>query len=1073
MADHAFLRPDDFTEMGELPTMAMPSPEHLLVRGRLVFGRYELLREVGRGGMGVVWAARDTRLEMVVALKFLPDAVARDPEALCDLRRETRCALELTHPHIVRAYTIEQEPGLAAIVMELVEGQSLAHRKAAAPTGSLTVDELSPLTSQLCDALDYAHRRARMAHRDLKPGNLLVDSRGELKISDFGIARSLTETRTRLTGKAGLTSGTLLYMSPQQLLGYRATAADDLYALGATLYDLLTGKPPFFRGDLATQIQQAQPEPLMRRRESLGHSGPPIPRHWESTIFACLSKDPAQRPDSAARVGQMLGVKPFVPPPAPAAGPGELTQALEAPTVPARATASVAAAAMPEPRRRSGLLAWSLVLCGAAACAAAVTLTWRTPPWVAGWLSALPARAQAALSLLPEAVPKRAEPPPVAPALAREFVIEVEPVGVPARVWLGPAADLAVPPDGRLRVADVPDGEHELIVQAPGYEPFATHVAIVDGRGHVQANLEAVRGTLVVVARPGTEVYATDMSRRTVSLGTVNDSGELVAENVLVIGYYALRFEHPDCAPVTLRGVEVVVGRHVYVAPAQAPPPAELRVFSVPTGASVWVDGREVGVTPATVRELPSDQPVAVEVRHPGYRAYRQEVSLKPKEVRTLNVGTLVAQAGRLVLHLPRGANPREFEVLIDGRGVLEPALMVSEAEGPALRIEQVDVGPCQIEVRHPDYRPWMGEVMVRDQETTIIEVELESRPAALVLDVIGPENFELRVNGLRVEPHALSREAVDGQPPMVSASYTFEPGTVLALEAVASGYQPARRTVTLESGRSERLALRMERYLGPTLGKPWTIPVLEMELVPIAPGSGQIGSIMGVGNDERPVTRVTLTKPYWLGKTEVTQAQWQRLMGTTVRQLRARAANSSWPLNSVGRNFPIYYVTWSEAAEFCAQLTERERAAGRLPEGYAYSLPTEAQWEYACRAGSSSDYPDVLEELAWFSGNSGGRVHPVGLKRANAWGLHDMHGNVWEWCADWYASTLPGGDVSDPLGPSSGNYRVGRGGSWNGSPLYCHSAVRTRREPADRGYDIGFRVALSPAVSEERLAVR
>lgn len=840
MADHAFLRPDEFVEMGELPTMAMPLPEHLLAGGRLVFGRYELLREVGRGGMGVVWAARDARLEMVVALKFLPDTVARDPEALCDLRRETRCALELTHPHIVRAYTIEQEQGLAAIVMELVEGQSLAHRKASAPNGSLTVVELSPLVAQLCDALDYAHRRARVAHRDLKPGNLLVDARGELKISDFGIARSLTETRTRLTGKAGITSGTLLYMSPQQLLGHKATAADDLYALGATLYDLLTGKPPFFRGDLATQIQQAVPEPLMRRRESLGHSGPPIPRHWESTIFACLSKDPSQRPDCAATVGQMLGVRPV---PLAPSGPGELTRALEAPTVPALATPVAAAA--PKPRSRRGFLAWSLVLCGAVACSTVLAHTWRTPPWVAGWLSALPARAVAALSALPDMAPKLRDTQLASAALAREFVIEVEPVGIPARVWIGPAADLAVPADGRLRVADLPDGEHELIVQAPGYQLFATQVSIVNGRGHVQAALEAVRGTLLVAARPGTEVFATNMAGHTVHLGTVGTNGELFSERALVIGYYALRLEHPDCAPVTLRGIEVVVGRHVHVAPTQVPPPAELRIFSVPTGAVVRLDGREVGVTPATVRDLASDQPVTVEVRLPGYRSYRQEVTLKPREVRALNVGTLAAQAGQLALRLPRGMNPAGLELQIDGRNVTDAA--VFSLEGPALQIPHLEVGPRQIELRHPDYHPWAGEATVRDQETTIIDVKLAPRPVTLMLDVIGPESFDLRVDGRVVAPLTRVREALDGQAAMVSAGYAFEPGKALALETTAKGYRPARRTVTLESSRSERLAIRMERYLGPESGEPWVIPDLDLELVPIAAGRGQMGSVTGV----------------------------------------------------------------------------------------------------------------------------------------------------------------------------------------------------------------------------------
>src|SRR5205085_5643553 len=126
----------------------------------------------------------------------------------------------------------------------------LAKRKADSPHGCLEVSELAPLAGQLCAALDYAHFRAHIIHRDLKPANLLVTGEGDLKVMDFGIARSLTETRTRLTGNAaGGTSGTLLYMSPQQLMGEKPCVADDMYALGATLFELLAGKPPFYRGD--------------------------------------------------------------------------------------------------------------------------------------------------------------------------------------------------------------------------------------------------------------------------------------------------------------------------------------------------------------------------------------------------------------------------------------------------------------------------------------------------------------------------------------------------------------------------------------------------------------------------------------------------------------------------------------------------------------------------------------------------------------------------------------------------------------------------------------------------------
>ena len=147
---------------------------------------------------------------------------------------------------------------------------------------------------------------------------------------------------------------------------------------------------------------------------------------------------------------------------------------------------------------------------------------------------------------------------------------------------------------------------------------------------------------------------------------------------------------------------------------------------------------------------------------------------------------------------------------------------------------------------------------------------------------------------------------------------------------------------------------------------------------------------------------------------------------------------------------------------EFCRKLTTLVRSAGSLPEGYVYTLPTEAQWEYACRAGTTGDYAGDLQAMAWFTENAGGTTHVVATKQANAWGLYDMHGNVWEWCADWYADKLPGGSVSDSKGPASGSFRVFRGGSWGGVAAGCRSANRLGDSPGLRNGYLGFRLALS-----------
>ena len=155
----------------------------------------------------------------------------------------------------------------------------------------------------------------------------------------------------------------------------------------------------------------------------------------------------------------------------------------------------------------------------------------------------------------------------------------------------------------------------------------------------------------------------------------------------------------------------------------------------------------------------------------------------------------------------------------------------------------------------------------------------------------------------------------------------------------------------------------------------------------------------------------------------------------------------------------PVENVSWDDAVEFCRKLSGKE--------GEKYGLPTEAQWEYACRAGSKTrfsfgDSDSSLGDSAWYSDNSNRTTHPVSQKKVNSFGLYDMHGNVWEWCSDWYGgeyySSSPG---VDPQGPSSGTYRVVRGGSWYYDPRYCRSASRFRVSPVDRSFNLGFRIVL------------
>src|SRR6266478_4850955 len=268
-----------------------------------------LVKVLGRGGMGIVWLARDEELERDVALKFLPDLMIRDHALFDQLRREAKRCLELTHPHIVRIHDFIHDERSGCISMEYIDGETLSNLRAEKDQRVFEPDEIATWISQLCDALDYAHNRANVIHCDLKPANLMVNQRGDLKVSDFGIARSLGDSVSRLTVEEGR-SGTLIYMSPQQLNGERCTHLDDIYSLGASIYELLTSKPPFYSGNIDRQICERVAPSMTERRKELDIEPALIPQLWEDVVAACLAKDPSRRPQSAAEVAQRLGLTP-------------------------------------------------------------------------------------------------------------------------------------------------------------------------------------------------------------------------------------------------------------------------------------------------------------------------------------------------------------------------------------------------------------------------------------------------------------------------------------------------------------------------------------------------------------------------------------------------------------------------------------------------------------------------------------------------------------------------------------------------------------------------------------------
>jgi formylglycine-generating enzyme required for sulfatase activity len=320
-------------------------------------------------------------------------------------------------------------------------------------------------------------------------------------------------------------------------------------------------------------------------------------------------------------------------------------------------------------------------------------------------------------------------------------------------------------------------------------------------------------------------------------------------------------------------------------------------------------------------------------------------------------------------------------------------------------------------------------------------------------LELFGGASVTREAGQAWAEPGAAGHDARDGN---LTASVTVTgtvdmntTGTYILTYSVADSAgntATANRTVTVVGNRSVDLNA-----------------TVAMDMLWVPSGTFTMGSPTteaGRQSDREDEHNVSLTQGFYLGKYEVTQAQYEAVIGTNPSEFNATGNG----------NRPVEKVNWTEAVAFCTQLTTQEQAAGRLPAGWAYVLPTESQWEYACRAGTTTAYSwgtTIASSNAnynWDGGSTTGndfkQTRDVGQYAANPWGFFDMHGNVWEWTADRYQAAYPTGNpVIDPTGPASGSNRVFRGGSWSNEGAYLRSARRASLTPSSRYYNLGFRV--------------
>ena len=1031
-------------------------------------GDNAIVRQLGSGKAGEVYFAHKKQSIQTLAVRLMARDLAGQPDFAKRFADVGNRLAKVAHPNLVRVINPCAATGAYFLTMEYVSAGTLEDYLS--KRGKIPEKETRQILSEILGGLAAAHA-AGFVHGNLKPANILRTNEGRCKIADLGMAElasppvdqngpavqpaapgaatkpafdpeativgvPLESAPHQPGGKDAALVDAALYASPESRMGVRADARGDLFPVGVMAYRMLTGRKPLGLVRAASQVAG-------------GFSS-----KWDKWVERCMEADPKERFASAAEALNAM-------PKGGIAG-GRLIVAIVGAAALVAAVAGLAIAfssGHPANQANPAAIEKPAIKADAAAAKAPAVQTpavAKTPVAVAAQNPAPPAPAVDATAHESHGKPVNKAPD--------------EPVITPAE---REAARLLQSADAKAAAGDVQGAKADYTaLAAKGDAPASAKARAAEGlkRLTLPGELKLAMPVGAFVFLDGSQRGKTPVALKDVACGdhtlrVLMDGYEDFSTNVTVKPGAVL--EVPPVNLVRSTGaIEIAISGDVrwklVVTPDGQQPPVNAGVASttldkMPTGIYTiefsqagWPTARETAFV---------DTGRTTQVTH-QFISGAISISCNKNGAKW----KITPPAGALVPPAAEGLGPTQVENLVPGDYVIDFTL-----EGRALvRVKATVVSgltttavgvfaPCWIEINST---PQGGEVVDAGGKS------LGRTPFVIEDAAPGDVSFTLKMEGYK-------SATVFGK---------AEPGAKLVLAA------PFEKAV---------VAARP--------GAHWTVPFCGVSMAWIAPGTFSMGSSdseAGRSEDERQHS-VTLTKGFWMGQYEVTQGQWQAVMG-----------NNPSHYTDGGPEAPVESVSWNDAMEFCRRVTQAERAAGRLPEGYEYSLPTEAQWEYSCRAGTNTrfSFGDKDGEMFRYGNTSSGaavsvasqpvstinrtsfsedestanainsgakqigpdsggsaasddgyeKTAPVGRFAPNAFGLYDMHGNVWEWCYDFY-SPYTHDDVTDPTGAAGGLRRVCRGGSWKNEACNCRSAIRYYMRPMSHEDTVGLRLALVP----------